>query len=152
MTDLINPAPHIFEVEEIKREAGDVDDEDTPESIDQLEVYNLIRNVKDPEHPNSLEQLKVLSLKGVDFDAARKEVLVWITPTVTHCSAATLIGLCVRVQLLRTLPARFKVDLKISPGTHDQEDQVNKQLNDKERIAAALENPNLLTTINACLC
>eukprot|EP01061_Rhynchopus_euleeides_P021789 TRINITY_DN35553_c0_g1_i1.p2 TRINITY_DN35553_c0_g1~~TRINITY_DN35553_c0_g1_i1.p2 ORF type:complete len:179 (+),score=78.04 TRINITY_DN35553_c0_g1_i1:77-538(+) len=151
MTDLINPTPHIFEVEEIKREGGDVDDEDTPEPIDKLDIYNLIRNVKDPEHPNSLEQLKVLSLNRVDFTPEKREVVVWITPTVTHCSAATLIGLCVRVQLLRTLPQRFKVDLRIFPGSHDQEEQVNKQLNDKERIAAALENPNLLTTINACL-
>jgi hypothetical protein len=28
---------------------------------------------------------------------------------------------------------------------------VNKQLNDKERVAAALENPNLLELIEQCL-
>lgn len=28
---------------------------------------------------------------------------------------------------------------------------VNKQLNDKERVAAALENPNLLEVIEQCL-
>ncbi len=32
-----------------------------------------------------------------------------------------------------------------------QEEQVNKQLNDKERIAAALENAKLLDTINQCI-
>ena len=31
------------------------------------------------------------------------------TPTVEHCSMATLIGLCIRVKLLRVLPPRFKV-------------------------------------------
>ena len=32
-----------------------------------------------------------------------------------------------------------------------QERDVNKQLNDKERVAAALENDNLLRTVNSCL-
>jgi hypothetical protein len=34
---------------------------------------------------------------------------VQFTPTVQHCSMATLIGLCIRVKLLRALPQRFKV-------------------------------------------
>ena len=34
---------------------------------------------------------------------------VQFTPTVQHCSMATLIGLCLRVKLMQTLPARFKV-------------------------------------------
>ena len=34
---------------------------------------------------------------------------------------ATLIGLCVRVQLLRALPQRFKVDVYVSPGSHSSE-------------------------------
>ncbi len=45
----------------------------------------------------------------------------------------------------------LKVDIKIRPGTHASEDQVNKQLNDKERVAAALENTNLLDVVNSCL-
>eukprot|EP00754_Rhynchopus_humris_P040397 Rhum_TRINITY_DN23439_c0_g1::Rhum_TRINITY_DN23439_c0_g1_i1::g.177907::m.177907 len=151
MAELINPNPDVYEVKEIERAEQDVDDEDTPEAIDCLDIFNLVRGVRDPEHPNTLEQLKVLNLDGVELDNSSKEVVVWITPTVTHCSQASLIGLCVRVKLLRTLPQRFKVDLKISPGTHDQEEQVNKQLNDKERVAAALENPKLLEVINACL-
>jgi hypothetical protein len=28
---------------------------------------------------------------------------------------------------------------------------VNKQLNDKERVAAAMENPNLVHKVNLCL-
>ena len=64
---------------------------------------------------------------------------------------ATLIGLCLRVQLLRALPSRFKVDVYVSPGSHSSEHAVNKQLNDKERVAAALENPMLLDKVNLCL-
>eukprot|EP01059_Diplonema_ambulator_P023351 TRINITY_DN38797_c0_g1_i1.p1 TRINITY_DN38797_c0_g1~~TRINITY_DN38797_c0_g1_i1.p1 ORF type:complete len:165 (+),score=61.78 TRINITY_DN38797_c0_g1_i1:31-495(+) len=150
MAELINPNPDIYEVRELVREGGDIDDEDTPEPIDKMELFELIRGVRDPEHPNTLEQLKVLSLEGVEMKD-NGEVLVWITPTVTHCSQATLIGLCVRVKLLRTLPPRYKVDLRITPGTHDQEVAVNKQLNDKERVAAALENTKLLDVVNGCL-
>lgn len=64
---------------------------------------------------------------------------------------ATLIGLCIRVKLLRVLPSRFKIDIRLAPGSHASEAAVNKQLNDKERVAAALENPNLLTMVDRCL-
>ncbi|RVX06147.1 Protein AE7 [Vitis vinifera] len=43
------------------------------------------------------------------------------------------------------------VDIKVAPGTHATEAAVNKQLNDKERVAAALENPNLLDMVDECL-
>ena len=61
---------------------------------------------------------------------------------------ATLIGLCIRVKLIRELPARFKATVRIAPGTHDQEASINKQLNDKERVAAALENASLIELVN----
>lgn len=66
-------------------------------------------------------------------------------------SMATLIGLCIRVKLLRSLPQRFKVRVEVTPGTHASEAAVNKQLNDKERVAAALENAHLLGVVNKCL-
>jgi len=97
-----------------------------------------------------LEALKVLELKNVTVKNG-KFVHVFFTPTVPHCSASTLIGLCIRVRLHRALPAHFKVDVEITPGTHLQEVQVNKQLADKERVAAALENENLLEVVHKCL-
>ena len=36
-------------------------------------------------------------------------VMIEFTPTIPHCSMATLIGLSIRVKLLRALPSRFKV-------------------------------------------
>ena len=47
------------------------------------------------------------SLVVVDDD--NDYVKVQFTPTIPHCSMATLIGLAIRVQLLRSLPDRFKV-------------------------------------------
>ena len=35
----------------------------------------------------------------------------------------------------------------IEPGKHDTEKDINKQLNDKERVFAALENPHLSSKI-----
>lgn len=87
----------------------------------------------------------------LQVDDKKNRVDVKFTPTIPHCSMATLIGLSIRVQLLRALPARFKVSVEISPGTHISETAVNKQLADKERVAAALENSMLLGVINQCL-
>ena len=55
------------------------------------------------------------------------------------------------MKLLRSLPDRFKVKVLISPGSHATEDAINKQLADKERVAAALENNYLLEVVNQCL-
>ncbi|KAA8642185.1 iron-sulfur cluster assembly protein CIA2 [Aspergillus tanneri] len=76
-----------------------------------------------------------------------RTVTVLITPTITHCSLATVIGLGVRVRLEQSLPPRFRVDVRIKEGTHSTADEVNKQLADKERVAAALENGTLMGVI-----
>lgn len=78
-------------------------------------------------------------------------ILIKSSPTIPHCSMATLIGLCIRVKLLRSLPKRFKVTVRINPGTHASESAINRQLNDKERVIAALENVHLLSVVNKCI-
>lgn len=78
-------------------------------------------------------------------------VLVEITPTITHCSLATVIGLGVRVRLEQALPPNYRVDVRVKENTHSQDDQVNKQLADKERVAAALENDTLKGVLDKML-
>ncbi|XP_071257536.1 cytosolic iron-sulfur assembly component 2B-like isoform X2 [Salvelinus alpinus] len=109
------------------------------------------RSINDPEHPLSLEELNVVEQVRVRVDDQENTVGVEFTPTIPHCSMATLIGLSIKVKLLRSLPERFKIDVHITPGTHASEDAVNKQLADKERVAAALENSQLLEVVNQCL-
>lgn len=121
------------------------------EPFDGQEIFDLIRDISDPEHPHSLEELKVLSLDSVTINDEASAIHIQFTPTIPHCSMSTLIGLCIRVQLLRCLPRRFKVDVTVTPGSHASEHQVNKQLNDKERVAAALENASLLEVVNRCI-
>jgi len=154
VSGLINENPTVYEKKERRPRGGpgpgDVD-EFAVEVIDQLEIFDHIRDIKDPEHPYSLEELKVISEDAIEVDDRHGHVRVTFTPTVEHCSMATVIGLCLRVKLMRSLPSRYKVDIRVAPGTHATEAAVNKQLNDKERVAAALENPNLVDMVDECL-
>lgn len=114
-------------------------------------LADLIRVINDPEHPLTLEELHVVEESLIDLDNSNNDIKINFTPTIPHCSMATLIGLSIRVKLLRALPPRFKVTVEITPGTHASEQAVNKQLADKERVAAALENSHLIEVINQCI-
>lgn len=135
---------------EIDELADELEDEDP---VDAQEIFDLISSISDPEHPLTLAQLAVVNLVDIyvpDHQADKSkicEILIKITPTITHCSLATLIGLGIRVRLERCLPPRFRIKILIKEGTHQSENQVNKQLNDKERVAAACENDQLLSVI-----
>ena len=92
--------------------------------------------------------------KEEEEEEEEKELWIKIvfTPTVPHCSLATLIGLCLRVKLERRLEAdNFKLDIVVSEGAHAIEEDVNKQINDKERVAAAMENPGLREMVEECI-
>ena len=64
-----------------------------------------------------------------------------------HVLLATLGG---HINVLRT-SATLQADILLTPGSHASEAAVNKQLADKERVAAALENPSLLQMVDRCL-
>jgi metal-sulfur cluster biosynthetic enzyme len=66
--------------------------------------------------------LRYLQLDQIDVSDEKSTVDVLFTPTIPHCSMATLIGLCIRVKLLRSLPPRFKVRVNIRAGTHASEE------------------------------
>uniref|UniRef100_A0A7S0NA52 MIP18 family-like domain-containing protein n=1 Tax=Pyramimonas obovata TaxID=1411642 RepID=A0A7S0NA52_9CHLO len=155
MSDKINPNPVVHDrrdnVGVKKRDCTDSNDESVRDPFDALEVYEHLRDIMDPEHPYTLEQLKVVNEGHIDVDDEGSRIRVQFTPTVPHCSMATLIGLSLRVKLLQSLPRRFKVDIFVYPGSHASEHAVNKQLNDKERVAAALENQNLVEMVKKAL-
>ncbi|KAJ7684576.1 hypothetical protein DFH06DRAFT_1462873 [Mycena polygramma] len=160
--EIFNPNPTIFAPVKPSRSSSKADylwdrdsselrddGEEMEEPIDQDEIFDLIRSIYDPEHPNTLEELRVVSAPQITINGNR--VMVEFTPTVPHCGMSTLIGLSIRVRLLRALPSRFKIDITLKPGSHQSELAVNKQLNDKERVAAALENPVLVQTLEQTL-
>ncbi|XVE82626.1 hypothetical protein DITRI_Ditri16bG0021100 [Diplodiscus trichospermus] len=149
-----------------KERVARTEDPHGDDAIDPLEIYdillflffsiflicvNFVRDIRDPEHPYSLEQLSVLSEESITVDEKLGRILITFTPTIQHCSMATVIGLCLRAKLQECFPPHFKLDIKVAPGSHADEESVNKQLNDKERVAAALENPNLRQLVDECL-
>lgn len=121
------------------------------------EVYSHLKNIKDPEYPYSLEELKVVTKEDIIVENRKNGnqnvtlVTVNFTPTVPHCTMVTLIGLSILVKLLRSLPKRVKITVNIKEGTHNTVQEINKQLNDKERIMAALEQDKLLKVVENCL-
>uniref|UniRef100_F7CK85 Cytosolic iron-sulfur assembly component 2B n=1 Tax=Xenopus tropicalis TaxID=8364 RepID=F7CK85_XENTR len=168
-SQLENANPLIYRRAGERQVTAQEEDEDAPDRIDDREIFDilplysllslplplipvhLIRCINDPEHPLTLEELNVVEEIRVKVSDEESTVSVEFTPTIPHCSMATLIGLSIKVKLLRSLPERFKVDVHITPGTHASEHAVNKQLADKERVAAALENSHLLEVVNQCL-
>ena len=63
----------------------------------------------------------------------------------------TYSGLCLQTKLHRELGPEYKIDVFVEPGFHEKEGSVNKQINDKERRAAALEDPALFALVEECL-
>uniref|UniRef100_A0AAY4B4N2 Cytosolic iron-sulfur assembly component 2B n=1 Tax=Denticeps clupeoides TaxID=299321 RepID=A0AAY4B4N2_9TELE len=156
-TRLENANPLVFQRSGERLLTATDEDENVADPIDDREIFDILirtvlsQSINDPEHPLSLEELNVVEQLRVNVNDQDSTVAVEFTPTIPHCSMATLIGLSIKVKLLRSLPGRFKIDVHITPGTHASEDAVNKQLADKERVAAALENSQLLEVVNQCL-
>lgn len=144
-----NPNPQIYDV---APEYLPISTDDSAyEPFDRAEVFEMIRRIRDPEHDLTLEQLHVVQLDEIFVDNEKSLIKVCFKPTIKMCGLAPLIGLSIRIKLLRSLPPRFKVDIYVSSGSHDAEADLNKQLNDKERVCAALENPAIKNVARVCL-
>jgi len=132
---------------------------DLPAEVEDLkfDIYDQIRTIRDPEKPENLEELSVVLEEGVHvypLNGRNNKFIANIefVPTVPHCHLATLIGLCIRTKLERTLvPGQVKLEINVKEGSHNTEEDINKQINDKERVAAAMENPNLKETVEQCI-
>ncbi|KAJ5677436.1 MIP18 family protein [Penicillium maclennaniae] len=118
------------------------DDDLLEEPIDEQEIYDLIKSISDPEHPLSLGELAVVSLPDI-----------FIKPTLPNVPGSPLQTSGNRHRTRRSSATgavsspRYRVDVRIKEGTHSTGDEVNKQLGDKERVAAALENGALMQVI-----
>lgn len=89
----------------------------------------------------------MLSLEQIEINDNQRLVECRFTPTIPHCSSASIIGLMIHVKLIRSLPNNYKVVVQVENGTHNQEEMINKQLKDKERVSAAEENPHIMKAI-----
>jgi metal-sulfur cluster biosynthetic enzyme len=136
---LDNPNPEVFERRErqrpVKREGEpldggdvfefirDIQDPEHPYSLEQLNVVKeelisldhdrkICTCVQDPVHA----LLSSSCSSAPCFDSVISGIgscRVQFTPTIDHCSLATLIGLCIRTQLMRKLPRTYKLDISV---------------------------------------
>jgi metal-sulfur cluster biosynthetic enzyme len=119
--------------------------------LDAEDIHDLLAEILDPERDGlTLGDLSVVAPDRVAVayappDGKRAVVTVTLRPTVPHCGFMLLIALTVFAKLQQDLPGNinWKVDIAVEPGSHQQGDEIVKQVNDKERVAAALENPQL---------
>eukprot|EP00163_Fabomonas_tropica_P016742 TRINITY_DN2988_c0_g1_i1.p1 TRINITY_DN2988_c0_g1~~TRINITY_DN2988_c0_g1_i1.p1 ORF type:complete len:159 (+),score=31.63 TRINITY_DN2988_c0_g1_i1:105-581(+) len=148
--EVLNPNPVVHKVQEsnkpyVPRAADDL-------SLYPEDVYDYVRMIQDPEHPYTLEELKVIEEDNITIrqEHGHDIIRIQFTPTVPHCSLAQLIGLCFHVKVMECWPDA-KLELVVTPGSHSTEFEINKQINDKERVTAALENEALQKTVRNCL-
>ena len=117
------------------------------------EVYEIIRNIKDPEFPQTLEELDVVDPEGVIVKVIPSMKCVSVTviwyPTTPSCGFATNIALSIQIKLMREFTQRkwMKLEIKVAEGRHDKGAEIDKQVNDKERVAAAMENEVVMNAI-----
>ncbi|KAM0687269.1 hypothetical protein COBT_001495 [Conglomerata obtusa] len=119
-------------------------------------VFELIRNIVDPEHPQTLEQLRIITLDSVKvYENEHRDLFIGHTlpvkiievkyrPTIPHCSMAAVIGLAIKMQLLKYVSLNIHIKVMIETDGHVQEKELNKQINDKDRVFAAGENESVM--------
>jgi hypothetical protein len=75
----------------------------------------------------------------------KKVITVSLKPTTPKCHMMQQIGLSIHCKLSEELSdfGKYKLRVCCKEGDHEQYKEVNKLMNDKERVAAALENPQI---------
>lgn len=152
---LINPNPTLRQRSERRSSGG-------PPTVYER-VFDAIRDIRDPEHPHTLEELSVVTPESVHVTAPPDDtpgygrVTVTFTPTVPHCSLASVIGLSIVMKLQETnvLATRgehyYKLNVRCAEDAHTQAQDITRQLGDKERVSAALENSRIASLLRQCV-
>eukprot|EP00919_Chromeraceae_sp_WS-2016_P019956 GHVR01047431.1.p1 GENE.GHVR01047431.1~~GHVR01047431.1.p1 ORF type:complete len:128 (+),score=32.03 GHVR01047431.1:86-469(+) len=125
-------------------------------------MYYLLGDIMDPEHPFTLSQLRIISPSYIKITTDNPMKLIYVTiifkPTVPYCTLASIIGICIRYKLENIYGRnKYKINIYVKEGSHNEYESISKKMNDKERYAAALENKNLVctsvcVTYNVCVC
>ena len=107
--------------------------------------------------PHTLEELRVVDpeLVEVKIDEGSDTCIVEITwvPTTPTCGLALNIALCLRTKLNQEFSerARAKIDIFVQEGKHNDKAKIDRQVNDKERVFAAMENEGIREVINGLI-
>ena len=87
----------------------------------------------------------------ITVNEQHKQILfevVWV-PTTPSCGFALNIALCIKTKLERELSCKqfAKIDIYVQEGKHDTKEAIDRQVNDKERVQAAMENVDVAGAI-----
>lgn len=84
-------------------------------------------------------------------------VTIEFTPTVPHCSMAAVIGLSIEAKMRESgllkkkgHDSYYKLVVRCKEDAHATAKEISKQLGDKERVAAALENESIKAKLAEC--
>ena len=130
--------------------------------VNRMTVFEAIRDIQDPEHPYSLEKLDVIRPAYIEVGTIEpttdglkhkglplKHIDVSFRPTIPHCSMAGIIGLAIKYQLSRYISPEYWVRVFVLEDTHVNWKALGKQLNDRDRVMAALENQEMVDMLNS---
>ena len=119
-------------------------DDNIEDKVDIYEVFEIIRNITDPEHPYNLEELNIISLEDISVDNDNRLITVYFTPTIANCGFASFIGLSIKKKLLNFISPKYNIDVLIKEPKNESDKNLNKQMNDKERLEASNLNEKLV--------
>jgi metal-sulfur cluster biosynthetic enzyme len=98
------------------------------------EVFEALKPVMDPEHPVSITDPRMGIVKTEYIRADDELVQVSFKPTVPYCPMGGLIGILIRHQLETSFP-KSTIQVKLLPGSHSMESDVNAMISDDEKYA-----------------
>ena len=119
-------------------------DDNIEDKVDIYEVFEIIRNITDPEHRYNLEELNIISLEDISVDNDNRLITVYFTPTIANCGFASFIGLSIKKKLLNFISPKYNIDVLIKEPKNESDKNLNKQMNDKERLEASNLNEKLV--------
>lgn len=123
----------------------------------ELDTFLALKSIRDPEVPGkTLDDLEVISPDRIvarPVDATHYVVLVTLKPTQEYCSQILTIGLAVKLQceqvgLMYLQLNQVVLHFDFLVINHQKQEEMTKQVNDKERTAGALENPDIRKLVN----
>ena len=71
-------------------------------------------------------------------------ITVYFTPTIENCGFASLIGLSIKKKLSNFISPKYNIDVLIKEPKNETDRNLNKQINDKERLEASNLNKNIV--------
>ncbi|NWF96751.1 MAG: DUF59 domain-containing protein [Candidatus Thorarchaeota archaeon] len=102
------------------------------------EVFQALAPVMDPEHPVSVTDPRMGIVKQEFISVDEGRITVQFKPTVPYCPMGGLIGVLIRHHLEKVYPGT-KISVRVVPGTHARETDVNDMINDDGKYAQIIK-------------